>query len=69
MKYTVLLLYPEYGSTETYLAHVEAIGPAVAQIVAAQEAANCYGNEHHWFAFKVLFVTEGHHNDLSKGTK
>lgn len=67
MKYTVLLLYPEYGSTETYLAHVEAIGPAVAQIVAAQEAANRCGNEHHWFAFKVLFVTEGHHNDLTKG--
>lgn len=65
MKYTVLLLYPEYGSTETYLAHVTAIGPAVAQIVAAQEAAS--GSEYHWYAFKVLFVTEGHHNDLAKG--
>ena len=63
MKYTVLLWYPEYGSTETYLAHVTAIGPAVAQIVAAQEAAG----EYPWYAFKVLFVTEGHHNDLTKG--
>lgn len=65
MKYTVLLLYPEYGSTETYLAHVEAIGPAVAQIVAAQEASS--GSEYRWCEFTVLFTTEGHHNDLAKG--
>lgn len=64
MKYTVLLLYPDYGSTETYLAHVTAIGPAVAQIVAAQEASS--GSEYRWCEFRVLFVTEGHHKDLSK---
>jgi hypothetical protein len=64
MKYTVLLLYPEYGTTETYLAHVEAVGPAVAQLVAAQEAAT---DEYRWFEFKVLFTTTGHHADLSKG--
>ena len=68
MKYTVLLLYPEYGSTETYLAHVEAVGPAVAQLMAQQEAANCYGNENHWFEFRVLFTTTGHHADLTKGS-
>lgn len=67
MKYTVLLLYPEYGSTKTYLAHVTAIGPAVAQIIAAQEAAS--GSGYPWYAFKVLFVTDGHHNDLTKGNE
>ena len=66
MKYTILLLYPEYGTTETYLAHVEALGPAVAQLVAQQEAAA--GSEYPWSEFKVLFVTPGHHNDLSKGS-
>lgn len=64
MKYTVLLLYPEYSdrSTETYLAHVEASGPAAAQLMAQQAAED----EYHWYEFKVLFVTEGHYNDLSK---
>ena len=69
MKYTVLLLYPDHGSTvpyHIYLAHVEAVGPATAQVMAQQEAANCYGTEHYWFEFKALFTTEGHHADLSK---
>lgn len=61
MKYTVLMLYPEYSdrSTETCLAHVESIGPAIAQLLAQQEVAG----EYPWHEFKVLFITEGHYKE------
>jgi hypothetical protein len=76
--FTVLLLYPDYVSQnygqETYLAHVSAANPTSA-VEAARQACRLE-NEWHLFPdsdcsndMHALFVTDGHHVDLSGGAK
>lgn len=72
MKYTVLLLYPDYIATdyvqETWLAHVTATDPTGAILFAQLDA--CENQEDYeiddpndWY---TLFVCEGHHDDLTR---
>jgi hypothetical protein len=67
MKYTVLLLVPDYLSSnyghEAYLAFVEAASPAEA-IELAQEEANSRHAEGREQDFHPLYVCEGHHEDV-----
>jgi hypothetical protein len=66
MKYTVLLLYPDYVADtfghETYLAHVEAEDTKEAIDLAQQEIANTIHAERQ--DFYPLLVVYGWHDDL-----
>lgn len=78
MKYTVLLLRPDYIASQygedTYLAHVEAEtvvqAMASAQIEAwdADNEGEKDGDSADHCDYNVLFTTEGHLFDLSTGT-
>lgn len=65
--YTVLVLRPDYMvanyGQDTFLAHVEAAGPAQAQRTARQQAANADRSEAFSEDYCVLLVIEGHQYD------
>ena len=65
--YTVLVLRPDYMATnygqDTFLAHVEATGPAQAQRIARQQAADADHSEESSEDYYILLVLEGHHFD------
>jgi len=65
--YTVLVLRPDYMATnygqDTFLAHVEAAGPAQAQRMARQQAADADHSEGASEDYYVLLVLEGHQYD------
>lgn len=65
--YTVLVLRPDYAATnygqDTFLAHVEAVGPAQAQRIARQEAAAADRSEQPSEDYYILLVLEGHQYD------
>lgn len=65
--YTVLVLRPDYMATnygqDTFLAHVEAAGPAQAQRIARQQAADADHSEGASEDYYVLLVLEGHQYD------
>lgn len=69
MKYTVLLLRPDYVASDfgqdTYLAHVEAGSVAEAQVLAQLEAAEA-DREEEPTDYYTLFVAAGHLNDLKE---
>lgn len=63
--YTVLLLYPDYENSngdDTYLAHVEADSPNQAASEALCQVE--FDTEIDREDFAVLFITEGHHDDV-----
>ena len=70
MKYTVLLLYPDYLAhnygEDTYAEHVEAIDPQAA-VEAAQSSASALFGDDNTDAddFTPLLVVAGHHDDLT----
>lgn len=75
MKYTVLILRPDYVASnygqDTFLAHVDAPDVGTAEHDARVEAFNAdtppderNGETDAWGDYHVLFVAEGHHNDL-----
>ena len=65
--YTVLVLRPDYMATnygqDTFLAHVEATGPAQAQRMARREAAAADRSEVSSEDYYILLLIEGHHDD------
>lgn len=65
--YTALVLRPDYMATnygqDTFLAHVEATGPAQAQRIARQQAASADHSEESSEDYYILLVIEGHHFD------
>ena len=65
--YTVLVLRPDYMATnygqDTFLAHVEATGPAQAQRIARREAAAADRSEVSSEDYYILLLIEGHHDD------
>lgn len=65
--YTVLVLRPDYMATnygqDTFLAHVEAAGPAQAQRIARQQAADADHSGSTSEDYYVLLLIEGHHDD------
>lgn len=65
--YTVLVLRPDYMATnygqDTFLAHVEAAGPAQAQRIARREAAAADRSEVSSEDYYTLLLIEGHHDD------
>lgn len=69
MKYTVLLLYPDYTTNnfgqETYMTCVEAESVASAQVLAQQEVAE-YWEPEKFEDFAVLMVIEGDHQDIKE---
>lgn len=69
MKYTVLLLRPDYIASDygqdTYLAWVEADDVAEAQVLAQLEAAEA-DREKEPSGYYTLFVAAGHLNDLKE---
>ena len=69
MKYTVLLLRPDYIASDygqdTYLAWVEADDVAEAQVLAQLEAAEA-DREKEPSDYYTLFVAAGHLNDLKE---
>ena len=62
MKLTVLLSYPE--TSDSYLAHVEASTVADAKATAQGEAAAASGNCYDPTEYSVIFIGEGHLEDL-----
>lgn len=77
MKYTVLLLYPDYATDnfgqDTYMTCVEAESVASAQVLAQQECAGGYGDsiglgdgDQRPDDFAVLMVIEGDHQDIKE---
>jgi hypothetical protein len=75
MKYTVLLLYPDYATgnfgEDTYMTCVEAESVASAQVLAQQECASNYGEsvgepDQRPYDFGVLMVIEGDHQDIKE---
>ena len=67
MKYTVILLYPDYMATnygqDIYATHQEASNAELAVLMAQESAANLYEAEPE--DFYPLFVVAGHHDDLT----
>ena len=65
--YTVLVLRPDYMATnygqDTFLAHVEATGPAQAQRIARQQAAETDRSDVSSEDYYILLLIEGHHYD------
>lgn len=66
-RYTVLVLRPDYAAAnygqDTFLAHVQADDPALAQRLARQEAAAADHREEDSEDYYVLLTVEGHHYD------
>jgi len=68
MKYSVLLLYPDYMSCphgiETYFSHVEASDPKEAVSLAQEEAGEANQDRGAAGDFHPLLCVLGHHDDV-----
>jgi len=70
MKFTVLLLYPDFLDEErvqTYMTHVEADSVAEAQTKAQRELTSLYDDDDSdLLDYEVLLVIAGEHQDIKE---